>query len=373
MIRVLLLFGGISSEHTVSLRSAAAVLAAFDRTEFDVLPVYITRTGGWYYLPRADAATLGALENIPENGAFTTNRPPQNDFSAESTGASPAYPCLLSPSRDARGLFYKTDDALRRLIPDVIFPVTHGGAGENGALFGLLTLSGIPYVGSSVGGAALGWDKAAAKTLAAAAGVPTLPFLVADEEDARDMPALVLRVSRAVGFPAFLKPVGEGSSVGASPALRPEELAAAFRTAAAHGGRVLIEPYFPARELEVALITQNGIPEAAHAAEITPPDGRFYDYGAKYLENSATLHTRAEISPALDTRVRAYAEKVFRALGLSAPARVDFFLARDGDALYFNEVNILPGMTEASMFPRALTAHRSLPALLSLLVREAMR
>ncbi len=369
MTRVLLLCGGISSEHCISLRSAAAVLAALDRTDFSPHTVYITRTGGWLYLPEAAPATLAALERSAEEAPVMRERP----ATAERPLPDEAFPALLSPNREAPGLYYKTEAGLRRLIPDVILPLTHGGEGESGALFGLLSLSGVPYVGPSVGGAAAAWNKATAKTLAAAVGIPTLPHLLLSPEDGRDMPALVLRVAQSIGFPAFLKPVAEGSSVGASPALRAEEFPPAFRHAAACGGQVMVEPYLPAREIEVAVITQNGRTETAPAAEINPPPGRFYDYAAKYREAGATLRTRADIPPSLDTRVRLYAKRIFEALGLSSLSRVDFFLAPDGETLYFNEVNTLPGMTEHSMFPRTLTASRSFSELLSLLLREAMR
>lgn len=358
MTRVLLLFGGESAEHAVSLTSAAAVLSALDRDRYTVYPVYITERGGWLYLPRLKAAALSDAAEREEGRIALIRR---------------GFPCTLSANRHRDGLFYEIGGMLRHLRPDAILPLTHGGAGEDGRLFGLLSLSGIPYVGGGTAAAAMAMDKAAAKTALSAIGIPTLPFVTASPDEGADMDALLSRVTGTLSFPLFCKPNSGGSSVGAAVAMTEADFPRAFRTAAATGDRVLIEPYFPARELEVAVLAHGGgAPEIAPAAEIRPPAGRFYDYAAKYETAEATLLTVAPISPACDTRVRAYAEKAFRALGIRSLARIDFFLSREDESLlYFNEINLLPGMTAVSMFPRAMTRTRSFSDLLSLLIEGA--
>ncbi len=359
MTRVLLLFGGESAEHAVSLTSAAAVLAALDRDRYTLYPIYITENGGWLYIPRADAAALSAAARGLEGRISLMRR---------------GFPCTLSANRHRGGLFYEIGGKLRHLRPDVILPLTHGGAGEDGRLFGLLSLSGIPYVGGGTAAAAMTMDKAVAKTLLSARGIPTLPFVLAEPSERADMESLLSRVTKTLAFPLFCKPNSGGSSVGAAVAMHRADFPRAFRTAAATGDRVLIEPYFKARELEVAVLAhRDGTLEVAPAAEIALPQGRFYDYAAKYETAEATLLNVAEISPACDTRVRAYAEEAFRALGIRSLARIDFFLSREDESLLFlNEINLLPGMTDISMFPRAMTRARSFSTLLSLLIEGAM-
>ncbi len=344
-----LLFGGASSEYEVSLCSAAGVLRALDPLRFRALCVGISRRGEWFLTQ----ATPCEIEN--------------DEWQAG------ALPCGLSPNPAYRGLLVHTPRGLRRYLPDVIFPVLHGGAGEDGRLQGLLSLSGIPFVGCDTRAAALAMDKAVAKVLAREAGVPVLPWLVYDarRDTADDFCA---RAEAAFPYPMFAKPVAGGSSVGAGRAGDRTSLIACLQTAAREGGRVLVEPCLPARELEIAVLERKDGLELSPVGEICLSGGSFYDYDTKYKNGRATLCEKADIPPLCDTRVRQYAEKVFFALGCRGLARIDFFLdPACPDKPIFNEINTLPGFTADSMFPRLLTADRTPAVLLDLLIEGAMR
>lgn len=343
-----LLFGGASAEYEVSLCSAAEILRALAPLRYRVLCVGISRRGEWLF-------TRANPEEI------------END-----TWATGAFPCGLSPNPAYPGLLVHTKNGLRRYCPDLIFPALHGGAGEDGRLQGLLSLSGIPFVGCDTRAAALAMDKAVAKTLAREAGVPVLPWLLFDaRRDTAD--AFCTRAEAAFSYPMFVKPAAGGSSVGAGRARDRASLLACLETAAREGARVLVEPYLPARELEIAVLERADGLELSPVGEICLSGGSFYDYDTKYKNGRAALCERADISPLCDTRVRQYAETVFFTLGCRGLSRIDFFLdPTHPDEPIFNEINTLPGFTGDSMFPRLLTADRTPAALLDLLIEGAM-
>lgn len=344
MKTIALFFGGRSGEYTVSLSSAAAVLRALDPRKYHPLPIGITREGAWLY---TDASP---------------------DEIAADAWAARGLPCLLSPSDSHRGIFYQDRNGrLRRRVPDVIFSVLHGGAGEDGRMAGLFSMAGIPFVGAPTEGSALAMNKALAKLLAREAGVPTLPFLTYTGGDV----AALEKDAAALGYPLFVKPLHGGSSIGAGIVREPGELCPALARACDGGDGAMIEPYFPAREVELAVLEEGGALRVSAAGEIEVADG-FYDFAAKYQTSAARLFSRARISRACEERLRRYAAVIFRALGLTSLARVDFFVSRDErETIYFNEVNALPGFTEISMFPRLLCEGRTLSTLLDTLIDGA--
>lgn len=320
-MKIAILFGGRSDEYAVSLASAAAVLSALDRKKYEPIPIGITREGAWLY-----------TEASPDD--ITTDKWQRG-----------AIPCFLSPDPTRRAL-YLSDG--RTLLPDLIFPLTHGGAGEDGRMAGLFSLSGIPFLGPRTEGAALAMNKALCKQIAAAAGVPVLPHFVASARACER----AKQNAREMGYPLFVKPLHGGSSVGAGIAKNEEDFSAALLCASAQGDDAIVEPYFPAREIELALLCEQGTLTISPAGEISFDGGGFYDYDTKYVRGRARL-SLAELTPAQNTRVRAYAEKVFSALSLTHLCRIDFFLR--GDDIYFNEVNTLPGFTAGSMYPFLLS------------------
>lgn len=339
--KIAVFFGGRSAEYAISLRSAAAVLSALSREKYEILAVGITRAGEWLLTDAAPEAI------------------------AADAWQAHAVPCLLSPDRARRGLYIFDGDASPRcVLPDVLFPVLHGAYGEDGCMQGLFALSGIPHVGCGVHASALGMDKAVTKTVCAACGIPTLPHVLVlpDTPTARAVRAAEERFP----YPMFVKPTSGGSSIGAAKATDRATLCAAVRAALSHG-RVMIEPFLSAREIEVAVTDGH----ADGVGEIAAGDAAFYDYDTKYGPHGATLLIPAPISARRQSTLMRYAEKIARILGCRGGVRVDFFLSHAGETIYFNEINTLPGFTDISMYPRLATRGGSLSYLLDRLIEGA--
>ena len=338
--RIALFFGGRSAEYAVSLRSAATVLRALPEKTYEVLPVGITRAGAWR-LCHASADEIGA-------DAWQEH----------------SVPCLLSPDRVERGLWVFEAEGPRLVPLDLLFAVTHGSYGEDGCLQGLFALSGIPQVGCGVCASALGMDKALTKTLCAAHGIPTLPFVLLRPDT--PAAAAIGEAEERLSYPMFVKPTRGGSSVGAAIARDRASLSHAIKEALPHGA-VMIEPYLPARELEVA-VTDGRV---GGVGEIELTGAEFYDYETKYEKAGARLLIPAPISPRTERAAREYAERLCRALDCRGGVRVDFFLSRRDGRLFLNEINTLPGFTDISMYPRLAAGDAPLPALLERLIAGA--
>jgi D-alanine-D-alanine ligase len=258
--------------------------------------------------------------------------------------------------------------------PDLYFPVLHGPFGEDGAVQGLLELSGAPYVGSGVAASAAAMDKALMKALFAHAGIPQTSYRVLHGRD----PEAEGQLLDVLGLPLFVKPANLGSSVGVSKVKQAGELGAALDRALLYDRKVLVEAAVNGREIEVSVLG-NDAPETSPPGEILP-DREFYDYDSKYAPDSATrLEIPAILDPGSEARVRELAARAFRAVGASGYARVDLFVERDGGREVVNEINTIPGFTSISMFPKlweaaGLPYPRLLDRLLSLaLERHAAR
>jgi D-alanine-D-alanine ligase len=330
-LRVALVFGGSSVEHEVSLTSARSVLAAIDRSRYEVLPIAVTLEGRWLGGPRALKA-LEAGAGAPIEGE----------------------PCALM-----------ADPGVRAIVPlggaagspaaaqpvDVVFPLIHGRHGEDGCLQGLLEMSGIPYVGCGVLASAAGMDKEICKRLLAHAGLPVVEHVcLRDGEWDRDWPAAERAVVAATGLPCFVKPANGGSSVGIAKVEAAAALRDAVREAARYDRKVLVERAVAAREIEVSVLG-NEDPQASVAGEIEPSND-FYDYDAKYVDNRSRLHVPASLTPAQSDEVRRLALIAFRTIEGEGMARVDFLLDRRDGRLYLNEINTVPGFTPISMYPK---------------------
>ena len=318
--RVLLLLGGQSEEHEVSVSSARGVLDALPKDKFEVTPLVVSKEGRW--LPPAES--LRALEN----GA------------AESGGE-----LALRQMAGAEGY-------------DVVFPLLHGPMGEDGTVQGLLTLAGLPFVGSGVLGSAACMDKVMSKQVLASCGVPQVAWRLAARHEWRDSPDEVLSRAAELGFPLFVKPANLGSSVGVSKVRAPEELTAALDLAFSLDRRAILEAAAPGgqtpgnrpRELEVGVLG-NDAPISSPVGELTY-GGEFYDYRAKYTAGEAELHIPARVPSAVSERARDLALIAFKALDCAGLARVDFFYVPASGELYLNEVNTMPGFTPTSMYPK---------------------
>lgn len=341
-IRVAVLFGGRSGEHDVSCVSARHVAAAFDADRYEVVPVGITRDGRWL-LPEASQRVLngGRLE-IPES-AF------------EAAGA----PVSLAPV------------AGDGLAVDVVFPVLHGPYGEDGTVQGLLDMAGIPYVGSGVLGSALAMDKEKMKRMFRDHGLPVGEFVVIRAHEWEANPGAALTAAGRLGFPSFVKPANLGSSVGVSKAEDEASLIAGIEEALRHDRKVLVEEAMLGREIEVGVLG-NDHPEASVPGEVLP--GReFYDYAAKYLDDTSATVIPAPLPPAAARELRDLAVAAFQAVDASGMARVDFFYDHGGRGVTLNEINTIPGFTVISMFPKLWEASGvAYPRLLDRLIELAL-
>jgi D-alanine-D-alanine ligase len=329
-LRVGVLFGGRSAEHEVSLVSAASVLRGLDPKKFDVIPIGITKEGRWVL---ARQLSSGAPTHTELRRALS-------DGQAVSLPAEPGAGALAARESEARS----------PLQFDVIFPVLHGTFGEDGTVQGLLELADLPYVGAGVLGSALGMDKEAQKRLFLQAKLPVVKFVGVVRREWEQAREAVLQRARRIRLPVFVKPVNLGSSVGITKVKRLGELSAAVAHAFEFDRKVLIERGIAGREIEVSVLG-NDEPQASLPGEVIPAR-EFYDYTAKYLENTTRFLVPAKLKPAQVRRFQELAVAAFRALDCAGMARVDFLLERRTGRIYLNEVNTIPGFTAISMYPK---------------------
>lgn len=314
-LRLLLLCGGQSEEHEVSLNSAKSVLLALPKDRFEVTPLVITKAGRW--LPSSEASA--ALER----GA------------AEQGGE-----LVLQQASSAADF-------------DVVFPLLHGPMGEDGTVQGLLTLAGIPFVGSGVLGSASSMDKLVMKAVLGAHGIPQVACAGITRAEYRADPQRVLQTLEPLGFPVFVKPANLGSSVGISKAGNGSELQTALELALGFDRRAIIEAattHGKPRELEVGILG-NDAPSASPVGELTF-ESEFYDYDTKYTAGRAQMHIPADVPLEVSQRVQRLALTAFKALDCAGLARVDFFYVPQTGEVYLNEVNTMPGFTQTSMYPK---------------------
>jgi D-alanine-D-alanine ligase len=233
---------------------------------------------------------------------------------------------------------------------DVVFPILHGPFGEDGTVQGLFELADLPYVGSGVLASALAMDKAMAKVVLAAAGLPQAPYLVVPERDWRADPGRVAgEVVGRLAYPVFTKPARLGSSIGITKVKTPDALADGLAAAFAHDPKALVEQGVTARELECGVLG-NDAPEASVVGEVVPGH-EFYDFEAKYLDESLKLEVPAPVPDPVRSQVRELSLRAFQALDCEGFARVDFFYEEATGRVLVNEVNTIPGFTPKSMFP----------------------
>ena len=336
--RVVLLFGGRSSEHGISCVTAAGVLRAIDRDAFDVILVGITPRGATVLLTEDDVREFRldgpSLPEVAENGTRV----------------------LWPASIDTRTLSVIDETGSVRSVGDIdaVVPMMHGPFGEDGTVQGMLELVDVPYVGSGVLGSSLCMDKHVAKTVLADAGIPVAPWrTVTEDEVARD-PALIETLDEGLDYPIFVKPSRAGSSVGVSRITERGELAAALDVAFREDHFVLLESGVAGREVEIAILEGRGAdrPRASSViGEIVFTGKEFYDFEAKYLGHSGVqLELPAAVTEDEYRAIRDAAVRAFEVTQCAGLARVDFFLTADGPVI--NEINTLPGFTPISMYPR---------------------
>ncbi len=332
-LSVCILFGGISPEHEVSLRSAESVLNNIDHNKYNVFPVGITKDGDWIYFGGKDYSMLptGAWKNHPDNRR-----------------------AAISPVRGQGLLTFEGDCVVRERI-DVVFPVLHGENGEDGAMQGLLQMAGIPYVGPHVSASAVAMDKTLTKLVVDQAGVTQAAWHLVRRQDLEyHMDNTLDTLEKKFSYPMFVKPAGTGSSVGVSKAADREALRQALLAASVFDKKILVEEFIHGREVEVAVMG-NENPVASVCGEIDS-GADFYDYDAKYITDTSVAYIPARISAEAEEFVREAAVKVYSAIGCQGLSRVDFFVTYEGERVVFNEINTLPGFTSISMYPKLFAA-----------------
>ena len=332
-LSVCILFGGMSPEHQVSLRSAESVLNNIDHSKYNVFPVGITKDGDWICFGGKDYSML-------PTGAWMTH--PDNRRAA------------ISPVRGQGLLTFEGDCVVRERI-DVVFPVLHGENGEDGAMQGLLQMAGIPYVGPHVSASAVAMDKTLTKLVVDHAGVTQAAWQLVRRQDLEyHMDTTLDRLEEKFRYPMFVKPAGTGSSVGVSKAADREALRDALLAASVYDKKILVEEFIHGREVEVAVMG-NDNPVASICGEIDS-GADFYDYDAKYVTDTSVAYIPARISEEVEEQVREAAVKVYTAIGCQGLSRVDFFVTYEDNRVVFNEINTLPGFTSISMYPKLFAA-----------------
>ena len=371
-LRIGIIYGGRSSEHAVSLASAAAIFANLDGERYEPVPIRIEQDGRWVLAERPP--TLESAGDTIERVRLESGRAARATRELHLV-AHPGDETMLTVERgvDADS---GSDDAGHAIVTglalDLIFPIVHGPYGEDGTLQGLLELADIPYVGAGVLAAAVGMDKAVMKVLFAASGLPIVQHDVLLRRDWQaDRAGIVSELTERLRFPLFVKPANLGSSVGISRATDRDTLSSAIDLAAEFDRKIVVEEgVTPCREIECAVLGNSDL-EVSVPGEIIPSRD-FYDYEAKYLDDSSEIVIPAVLTPGQTAEVQRLAIAAFRAIDGAGMARVDLLLKRNTDRIFLNEINTHPGFTTISMYSKMWAASGlSYPALLDRLIALA--
>jgi D-alanine-D-alanine ligase len=366
-LRVGVLFGGRSSEHEISLRSALTIMSAMDPEKYEIVPIGIDHDGVWYL---EDNALKVLADTTPSLAALSAGDTPVTLLPHPDNRSLVIAP---NASGATLGAIARTGGIAAGPI-DVFFPVLHGTYGEDGTVQGLLELAGIPYVGAGVLASAVGMDKDVQKRLLRAARVPVVDYHAVERAEWREHPALARSLARDLGFPVFVKPNAIGSSIGVNKVKRAADLDAALEDAFQYDRKALIEASCVGREFEVAVLG-NDHPEATLPGEVIVKGGHdFYSYDSKYVDpNGSETKIPAAIPKAVAKKISSIAARAFKALSLRGMARVDFLATRDLKRIYVNEVNTIPGFTSISMYPKLWEASGlPLPKLIERLIELAL-
>lgn len=307
--RVAVIFGGKSSEHEVSLLSAASVIRAIDKDKFDLVYIGITKDG-LFKSVKCDADEI-------ENGSWVKKAEDFNPWDLKK-------------------------------IADFALPIVHGPNCEDGKLQGFLELVGIPYGGCGVLASSVAMDKIVAKDVFRRAGLPVCKDVSVFRADNID--EKIETIENELGYPVFVKPANMGSSVGITKAHNRDELKEAIKVAFKYDRRLIIEESINAREIETAVLG-NDNPRVASCGEILPKDAEFYDYAAKYTDGASSLKIPADIPKDIYEEIRRLAIIAYKAIDGEGFSRCDFFLERETNKIYLNEINTIPGFTKFSMYP----------------------
>ena len=349
MITLAVVYGGMSSEHSISCISAGAIMAELPQDSFEIFPVGITQDGVW---------VQGSID-------------PVGDSTLPSVTEGREIALSVNPQR--RGEFYDAQTGEVLATVDVVFPVLHGTYGEDGTIQGLLEMAGVPYVGTGVLSSACSMDKEFTKAITRAAGIPVTREVIL--HDGSESDAIGNKEREYLGLPVFVKPARGGSSIGITKVDAWEDLADAVRMARLYDSKVIVEAELIGDEVEVGVIElPNGELVASPPAKLNgtaDSEEGFYGFETKYLDNVVTATIPAGYDDVLNEQLAELANRTFKALDCRGLARVDFFVTEDGPML--NEVNTMPGFTSISMFPQVFqAAGMSYSELLTTLITSAL-
>ncbi|MFA5841341.1 MAG: D-alanine--D-alanine ligase [Candidatus Paceibacterota bacterium] len=324
-MKIGVLFGGKSAEHEVSLNSARNVINALDKNKYEVIPIGITKEGKW-------------LLSDTSNYLLNSNNPKLIKLNNSNKEVA-----LYAQGQGSLTSINSNSEIKRKL--DVVFPVMHGPFGEDGSMQGLLKLAGVPFVGPSVLGSAVGMDKEITKRLLRDAGIPIGKFTTLKMGDKINFK----KVKKELGLPLFIKPANMGSSVGVSKVHSEKEFKKAVKDAFDFDTKIIIEENIIGREIECALLGNN-VPMASIPGEIIANQD-FYSYDAKYIDEGSVAVIPAKLNRKTIKKIQELAIKTFQVLNCEGMSRVDFFLKKNGNILV-NEINTIPGFTNISMYPK---------------------
>ncbi len=345
--RVLLLFGGQSAEHEVSVVSARSVYQAIDADKYEVILAGISRTGQWF-LEDGDASLLEQSVVSDDNGLLVQLGAGQRDL-------------VVLDGNPVGGAAF-----------DVVFPLLHGPRGEDGSVQGLLELAEVAYVGAGIAASAVGMDKELARAVFAQAGLRQTDYLVIRRSAWNvDRQGTLEDIEAKLRYPLFVKPVNLGSSIGISKVHDTQSLESAIDLAAGYDLKIMVEASVEnARELECAVLG-NDDPKASVIGEIIP-GAEFYDYTTKYIDDRSQLIVPAELPELVSAEIQRMSVNAFRAIDCAGLGRADFLMTSSGD-IFLNEINTMPGFTPISMYPRLWQASGiAYPALIDELIQLAL-
>jgi D-alanine-D-alanine ligase len=348
-LRVGVLYGGRSSEHEVSLASAAAVWANLDRRRYEPVAIRIEKDGRWVLADRPPSVASAAEVIDQARNDAARLRGGREVFLPPRPGGETL---VIVDRRSDRADDADAPATLTGLALDVLFPVLHGPHGEDGTIQGLFELANIAYVGCGVLASSVGMDKAVMKVLFAARGLKVSDWVAVSRREWRAAPKdVIATIEGRLNYPVFVKPANMGSSIGISKVHAQGELGPALDLAASFDTKVVVEAAVPdAREIECAVLG-NHAPEASVPGEVLP-SREFYDYESKYLDGQSRVEIPAKLTDAMARKVMKQSVTAFEAVDGAGLARVDFLLSRSTGELFINEINTLPGFTTISMYPK---------------------
>lgn len=321
---VAVLFGGQSSEHEVSCVSATTIISNINQEVYNTLLIGITKEGKWIKVNNVEDIVSGAWRK----GTTTA---------------------VISPDATQKGVLLISKDNVTIEKVDVIFPALHGLYGEDGTVQGLISLSGIPYVGCGVLASAVSMDKLYTKIIVDTLNIRQAQYVPVLKHDLENMDGVIKRIEAKLTYPVFVKPSNAGSSQGVSKANNKQELVDALMLAIKHDRKILVEETIIGREIECAVLGGNS-PKASGVGEILAA-ADFYDYDAKYNNAESKTVISPDLPEGVVEQVKDIAVQIFRAVDGFGLSRVDFFLEKGTNQVVFNEINTLPGFTSISMYP----------------------